>query len=235
MTRVIIACAGGPGKWGNYLGVPRHLAPMDGEPLLHRTVRQLLAYPVDIHVTAPEPERYLIPGTSLHVVTRPAPNEYVSSRHLWCRDGRTVLLLGDVYFTDDAIATILGYDGPLWRLFGRAGPSAVTGSPWGEVFGSSWLPRHHAMLDEHLQQVALAFAYGHSRRFTAWEVLRSVQRTPLNQHMVNPTWFGEIDDATDDLDTPADFDRHPAATRGRPLAAHLTVTAEAEVIKGGRR
>jgi hypothetical protein len=213
-TRVIIACAGPDRKWGNHLGVPRHLAPMDGEPLLHRTVRQVSRYPVDIHVTAPAQEHYLVPGTSLHVVTRPAPNEYVSSRPLWNTAGRTVLLLGDVYFTDEAIEAILGYEGKLWRLFGRYGPSKVSSTPWGEVFGSSWLPQDHGMLDQHLQQVALAFAWGQSRRFTAWEVLRSVQRTPLNEHVVNPVWFGEIDDATDDLDTPAEYEQHPAATPG---------------------
>ena len=28
-------------RWGNYLGVPKHLAPVDGVPILYRTVRLL--------------------------------------------------------------------------------------------------------------------------------------------------------------------------------------------------
>lgn len=211
--RVLIACAGPDAKWNNHLGVPRHLVPVDGELLLHRTVRQASAYATDVRVTSPDDDRYILPGTTRHVVRGRHVNEYASSRHLWCPGYRTVLLYGDVYYTDAAMATICGHDGPLWRMFGRAGPSAITGTPWGEVFGGSWLPRHHAMLDEHMHKAALAYACGHARRTTAWELLRSVQHTPLTVHMVDPRWFHEINDETDDFDTPEDYTRHPAARR----------------------
>lgn len=212
-VRVLIACAGPDAKWGNYLGVPRHLVPVDGEPLLHRTVRQVSVYSTDIRITSPDDERYVLPGTTRHVIRGQHVNEYASSRHLWSQAGRTVLLYGDVYYTDTAMATICKYDGPLWRMFGRMGPSALTGTPWGEVFAGSWLPRHHGMLDQNMHKVTLAFAVGHARRCTAWELLRSIQLTPLNAHIVDPRWFCEIDDETDDFDTPYDYMRHPAARR----------------------
>jgi hypothetical protein len=214
-VRVIIACAGSGAKWGNHTGVPRHLVLVDGEPLLHRTVRQAAAYSADVRITSPDDGRYVLPGTVRHVIHGQHLNEYASSRHLWSGVGRTVLLYGDVYYTDEAMAAVCGYDGRLWRMFGRAGPSVLTGTPWGEVFAGSWLPSHHGMLDQHMHLVALAYASGHIRRFTAWELLRSVQRTSLREHVVDPVWFGEIDDLTDDFDVPADYDRHPAAGRTR--------------------
>jgi hypothetical protein len=214
LVRIVIACAGSGAKWGNYLDVPRHLAPVDGEPLLHRTTRQALTVSHDVHIASLDDDRYLLPGTTRHVIRGQHVNEYASTRHLWSTYGRTLLLYGDVYYTDAAMTTIGGFDGPLWRMFGRAGPSSITGSRWGEIFAGSWLPRHHGMLDDHMHKVALAYAAGYSRRFTAWELLRSIQRTPLNEHMVNPTWFTDVDDETDDFDTPGDYDRHPA-TAGR--------------------
>lgn len=210
--KVLIACAGPDIKWRNHLGVPRHLAPVDGEPLLHRTVRQALAVSPDVHIAAPDDERYILPGTTRHVIRGMHVNEYASTRHLWSDAGRTVLLYGDTYYTDAAVDIIVGHQGPLWRMFGRYGPSALTGSPWGEVFAASWLPRSHDLLDTHLHKVMLAYAWGYVTRFTAWELLRSIQRTPLDVHTVDPTWFTEIDDATDDFDFPADYDRHPRAT-----------------------
>ena len=39
--RIVILCAGDATRWGGYLGLPKHLVPIHGEPLLHRTVRLL--------------------------------------------------------------------------------------------------------------------------------------------------------------------------------------------------
>lgn len=210
--RVIIACAGSSAKWGNHLGVPRHLAPMAGEPLLHRTVRQALAVSDDVHVTSQDDGRYALPGVTHHVVTAPAPNELVSTQWLWARTGRTVLLLGDTFYTDEAIGTIAGFTPRRWQMFGRSGPSTLTGSPWGEIFGYSWWSQQAPMLLDNLKWVWFACHLGIAHRFLGWEVLRSIQGTPLNEHTVDPAWFTEINDLTDDLDFPRDYDRHPAAT-----------------------
>lgn len=210
--RIIIACAGSSAKWGGHLGVPRHLVPMGGEPLLHRTARQALAVSDDVHVTSAGDERYALPGVTHHAVTTPAPNELVSTIPFWSRDDRTVLLLGDTYYTDDAMRIIAGFALRRWQLFGRYGPSELTGSPWGEIFAYSWWPQQRQTLLEHLERVRLAHAVGIARRFIGWEVLRSIQQTPLNEHVVKPFWFTEIDDLTDDIDDPREYAAHPAAT-----------------------
>lgn len=206
--RIIIACAGPQTKWGGHLGVPSHLVPVNSEPLLHRTVRQALRFTGDVIVTAPPgDERYAVPGAGLRP-TAPAANEYAASRPLWADDGRTVLLLGDVYFTDAAIQTIASWGRRRYRCFGRRGPSRITGTPWGEIFAASWWPDQHALLDEHLA------AIGDSSK-AGWRLLRLMQGTPVNRHVVRATWFTTIDDLTDDVDFAADYERHPMMGRAR--------------------
>lgn len=210
--RVIIACAGGQGKWGNHLGVPSHLVPVHGQPLLHRTVGQALALTGDVHVTAPDDDRYQVPGATLHVRTTQHPSEYQSTRDLWSDDGRTVLLYGDTYFTDRAIGKIAGYAEHRFRAFARAGRSKVTGCRWGEFFAASWWPEHHRMLDDHLA-VAMRARQAGNNRPVCWVLLRSIQGSDLGKHWCDPGWFTSIDDETEDFDTPLDYHRHPVVRR----------------------
>lgn len=208
MTRFIIACNGDATRWGNHLGVPKHLAPVGDEPLLYRTVRQASAHG-DVHVVAPAGDlRYEAPGATLHTPGR-ATSEYASTRALWSTEDRTVLLLGDVYFTDAAMAAIGGRDGRRYWCFGRHGKSRHTGKPYGEIFAVSWWPGQIGIIDQHLAHCQGLLDTGQSNRPIGWLLLRSIQHTPLNKHLVSRPWFVEIDDMTDDLDHPADYDRHP--------------------------
>jgi hypothetical protein len=219
-VRIVIAAAGGPGKWDGYLGIPKHLAPLTvhgGEPLLHRTVRQALAVTADVHLTSPDDDRYEVPGVIRHVRGSEAPSEYAATRDLWNSKGRTVLLLGDVYFTDGAMATIARFAARRYRCFGRYRASRITGTPYGEIFAVSWWPEQHAQMDAYLRLVHRTRASGAVTRPPGWMLLRAWQRTPLGKHRVSPRWFEEIDDLTDDFDRPADYERHPITkTGGKP-------------------
>lgn len=42
--RVLILCAGDGERWGEYLGVPKQLAPIRGVPLLLRTAGQVVSH-----------------------------------------------------------------------------------------------------------------------------------------------------------------------------------------------
>jgi len=215
-VRVIIAAAGGQSKWGGYLGVPSHLAPVDGRPLLARTVAQALKLTADVHVTTPPDERYtaaVCEGAVQHVLAGPGISEYDSTRDLWSPNERTVLLYGDVYFTAAALQKIAGFNHPRYQCFGRAGRSRYTGCRYGEVFAASWWPAHHPLMDEHLARVADLRARGEITRPTAWMLLRCWQGTPLNRHRVDRHWFSEINDLTEDFDYPADYQRHPIVRR----------------------
>lgn len=214
---MIIACAGDQSKWNGHLGVPSHLVPVpvgaggSTEPLLRRTVRQALTLTEDVWVTGPPDERYDIPGASRHWPGE-HPNEYASSRVLWDDEERTVLLLGDVYFTDAAITTIARHTEQAYRVFGRRGASRITGTPYGEIFAASWWPEQHLELDRHLARIGDMTKAG-------WRLLRAMQGTPLDRHIVKRgRFFTQIDDLTDDIDFPDDYARHPAfgGSNGHP-------------------
>ncbi|WP_129307993.1 hypothetical protein [Streptomyces sp. L2] len=217
--RVIIACAGSQTKWGNHLGVPSHLVPLrahHGVPLLYRTVGQARELTGDVHLTCPAGDvRYKLPGVTVHEQDGGAPSEYAATRDLWNPRGRTVLLLGDVYFTDRAMDTIGGFRPQTYRVFGRPYGSRITGTPYGEIFAASWWPAQHARMDKRLAHVHELRAAGIVTRPPGWMLLRSWQQTRIDQHIVTGDWFTPINDLTDDFDTPRDFARHPV-TREAP-------------------
>lgn len=212
--RVLIACAGRSPKWQG--DRPPHLAVVDGLPLLERTVGQVRRWTDDVHVTAPPGDfRYRASGATVHGRSPDLPSEYASTRDLWSDTARTVLLLGDVYWTDAAINRVLSCADPDFRVFGRYGPSKITGTPYGEIFAASFWPDQHIDLDRHLHVVHLARAQGTVTRPPGWMLLRSWQGTPLGKHVVRRPPFCDIDDETDDLDRPEDLQRHPAFRGGR--------------------
>lgn len=210
--RVIIACAGRSPKW-EHPSVPPHLWPVDRKPLLHRTVEQVRRFTDDVHVTSGDDHRYKIPGTTHHVRSADEPSEYASTRGLWNPAGRTVLCLGDVYFTDQAMARIMSERADDLRVFGRFGPSRITGTPYGEIFAAAWTSRQHAALDRHLDVVHRTRATMPAPRPPGWMLLRSWLGLPLRKHRVRaPTWV-QLDDLTDDIDRPDDLARHPVFRR----------------------
>lgn len=215
--RIIIAASGPQTKWGGHLGVPSHLAPVDGRPLLARTVAQALTYTRDVRVTVPPGDtRYVdaASGARAHERSTEHPSEYAATRDLWHPGERTVLLLGDVYFTDDALDTITRFDDRQdYQVFGRRGASKITGTPYGEIFAVSWWPQQHRYMDRYLATVHQARASGRVARPPGWMLLRAWQGSRLDQHRVMPRYFTEIHDATDDFDFPADYDQHPAIRR----------------------
>ncbi|MFI0576144.1 hypothetical protein [Streptomyces tendae] len=222
--RVVVAAAGPQTKWGGHLGVRSHFAPvrvfLDQEqpvlPLLERTLLALGAYTADVWVTAPPDAPGPYEGLArayrarVHTAGPEAGNELDASRPAWSDRDRTVLLLGDVYWTDAALAAVLGCGHPDVRVFGREAASETTGTPWGEIFALSWTDSTRMGL------LADAVRRAHTERpevRPGWLALRLLQGTPLGEHTVRAPWWVEINDATDDIDFPADYARHPA-TRG---------------------
>jgi hypothetical protein len=197
--------------------VPPHLLPVERHgTLLARTVAQAREWTDDVHITAPDDRRYKISGTTHHVRSPDEPSEYASTRALWNDHGKTCLMLGDVYFTDSAVGDIMSCSDRDFRVFGRFGPSKVTGCPYGEIFAASWYPAQHAALDRHLEVVHRTRAAGTVTRPPGWMLLRSWQGTPLGKHRVRPPeWVELAADLTDDVDTPLDYARHPVFGGGR--------------------
>jgi hypothetical protein len=224
--RILILCAGDATRWGDYLGVPKHLVQLLGEPILHRAVRLIneIRPDADVRVIAKDPfdGQYVVPGArTFKARLNPAnhgADKFLSSRHLWDDTGRTVILYGDCFFTRAGMTTILT-DAPFedgWRLFARFDGSSITGSIGGENFAHVIDPDAHEDYEASLHRIAALQTSGVITRCGGWEQYRSMhgvpddrvlewwdEHSPKNPRMGHVT---EIDDATEDIDFPADFD-----------------------------
>lgn len=220
--RLIIPCAGTQTRWGNYLGVPKYMAPVFGEPLLCRTVRQFreripgLSICVPLRrnlVTPPVGVNFLYPEQQLLGES----NRLLSSVPEWDPTGRTTIVFGDVYFTGAAVDTIVATETDAIQWFGRSGPSETTGHSCAEIFGVTFPARHAEQLIEASRYVQSVYrCRGQEDLVRAWTCLRHLEGQPLEhdtgridskklQH------FTEIDDMTDDFDYPNEYDSWLAA------------------------
>ena len=117
---------------------------VDGEPIIHRTVRLLRDAGVkDIYVVGRD-QTYKVPGSKLYVPTFTEAfhdaDKFLSSRDLWIQtEGKTLVIYGDVYFTEDAIQQIVHCRHIDWLLFARPFASRLTGKGFGECFAAQRL------------------------------------------------------------------------------------------------
>jgi len=217
-VRVVILAGSDPAvesaRWRNHMGVPRHLAPIDGEPILYHTVRQLDGH--DIYVVGPDDDRYRIPGTTLFIPTITPSNLWADpllhNRSLRDPDGRTVVLCGDTWFSDDGMSRILNYNEREWRFFCRFGASKMTGCLWGDIWGHSFWPEHVERHDDRLRYVMDLFTSKVISRNGFWEHYRAMAGATgrdVDCHR-NLGMVTEIDDWTEDFDFAEDYDKYIA-------------------------
>src|SRR3972149_2869907 len=110
MKNNIIIVAGGDGtRWNNYLGVKKHKVKIDGEELINRTCRLFNSSTII-------EEKYNETNTEV--------DKLLATKKYW--KDRTIILFGDVYFTEDAIKKILENQEHSLVFFERKGPSVLT-------------------------------------------------------------------------------------------------------------
>jgi len=82
-------------RWADYRGTPKHLIEVDGEPILHRTVRLLKQRVDTVWVVSQNNSAYHQHGANIYTIT-PAESDadkFYSSRDLW--SGHTLLVYGE--------------------------------------------------------------------------------------------------------------------------------------------
>lgn len=210
MIRVIIIAAGKETRWNKYKGISKHFIEIDGEPIIKRTVRLAKQYTDDIYVVGKD-KRYNIPDSKLFI---PKFNKYnydadkfLNSEELWNTEGRTVVLYGDVYFTDQAMKSIMEYEGREWKLFGRFEKSDITGTPYGECFAQSFYPEDIKKHKLALLYIADLKSRNKIIRCGGWEHYRVMSNNgEYGPRVKKDEYFFEIDDWTDDFDSPQDYE-----------------------------
>ena len=205
---MLILAAGSGTRWGDFRGAPKHVIDVEGEVLLSRIARQFLEHSEDVVVVAPPgDDRYKIPGTRLYVPDVFGGRElekFSSSLGEWSEDERTVLVYGDVYFTDEAVETIMNNSEP-WKYFCRSNPSKITGKGCKEIFAISFMPeKRQWMANAIMSIIDMTTTTG------GWSLFRLLTLGTSNVAVSDKKMFDtgnhvEIDDWTEDFDYPQDL------------------------------
>lgn len=216
--RALILCAGNATRWGDRHGdTPKQLVTLRGEPILHRTVRLIDAERFDVRVVVADSSEdvWKVPGAKRARAnldpTRAQADKLLSSEHLWSSTGRTVVLFGDVYFTDEAMHTITEDVSP-WCAFGRFGASDLTGCDHRELFGFAFDPEEHDRIRSAAERCVDLHRAGTLTEWSGgWEIYTAAAGGSDAEisagRFVNLGNIEHIDDWTDDFDAPVDWDR----------------------------
>jgi hypothetical protein len=220
-TRYVVLCAGSGERWDNHFGQPKHFAPLLGEPLLGRVVRQVrdrdASADIRIVVRDLDDDRYDLPGCQRVLADlRPElgnADKLVSSAAAWHKSGRTVVLLGDVFYTDAVMDRIVTHDSDDWTLFGRPTGSTISGKKWNENFALSFWSEHHDLIRESTARLVALHAEGKVGRLSHSTWFRAAVGVPddeVGTWDVDPMRFGHFevcDDWTEDMDSPEDWEK----------------------------
>lgn len=210
--------AGGGGtRWGNHMGIPKHIVPVDGERLLDGTVRKLREHGVmDVIVLGP----YDVPGarSELPRFTECDTDKFLSTCEHWHDSAQTLVLYGDVWFSNTALRELCR---PVdsFRFVGRRDPSTITGSPWGELFGVALSLPGHGRVAHSITTVRQALMNRRIPRGGGWELYRQCVGLSHAEHRT-PDHFVNVDDWTDDFDYPEDYDCWLARRASGRVTAH---------------
>lgn len=191
--RFVIMADGQGTRWNNYMGVPKHLALVDGEPVLGRTVRLLreAADNPEIIITSHDP-RYEFEGAVRH---EPENNIYEIDRfttELVCDD--MCFLYGDTIYDKDVLEDIAASDVKDILFYGN-GKSVVA-----VRIGDAGLFR------EHFDRVKNLFIEGEIEKCKGWQIYQSVTGQDLNEKPVIGEKFVRVDEHTTDINTPEEYE-----------------------------
>ncbi len=210
MTFTAIVLAAGEGKrWNNYTGVPKHLISIDGETLIERTVRQVQSYADKVYVVgSSSSSAYQLKNAELFISNQEyiplEIHKFTSSRGLWSE--QTLLLFGDVYYTDEAISIIAQETNDFMFLL-RSDASSFTQKTHGEIYAFAFNESAHAQLNQALDNLLNQQEVSHGGGWHLLKVLVGLNNKVHNKDYLTKGHFIEIDDWTEDFDYPHDLDR----------------------------
>lgn len=211
--KVYILANGEAIRWGNYRNCNKQLIPINGEPLLERTVRLLreenLSSKQIIICGA-----YKIKGSS-NILTTSKTKREVFEEISNLEQEPFIILYGDCYYTEAIIHDLLIRELKQYGEWFNISPNPNTGKKWAEgyahkIIDNKWFNNEIASLNEKVKNGELNYT---SDWFIHWWLLG--ERENLNRH---PVQFFDVEkdiywcDQTDDFDFPIDLEHFLNAT-----------------------
>lgn len=191
---------------------PKQLTVIHGEPLVKRTIRLLRENGVtDIVITATDPR-----FSYLGVPRLNHKNSFVTkdgvSRGYWldafypafAPDEKLTFLFGDVYYSENAIKTIVSYETDGNILFGNSVAKNEEHQNWGEPF--AYIVNDYKTFMRGVRAVKRLQDEGKTDRLPiVWELYRYLNGLDINRQEVLDETYVCIDDETMDIDDASDI------------------------------
>lgn len=188
--RYVIMCAGKGTRWNNYLGVPKQLIRINGESLIERTTRLLKENGINDYYITGEDNIFADYGKTI----KQSFNDCEVDRFEEVEDDEICYLYGDVYYTEECINQLVNTSTDNILFFGSDM----------EIFAIKI--KNKKLFFEHKNKVKKLFLNNEIGRCIGWEVYRSLNNIPFEEHIINEMYY-MINDLTDDIDYPEDYER----------------------------
>ena len=193
--KYVIMADGKGNRWSNYLGTPKHLASIEGEKIIARTVRLLnqIIDDDDSVVVTSHNKDYEFEGANRY---EPIDNQLEIDRftnELIARD--VCFLYGDTFYTEDALNRI--HEEPTEDVVFFGNHKSIVGvkikAP--DVF------RYH------IQKIKNMYIDGKIKVCKGWQVYASLTNQCCNREIEIKEKFVEIHDITTDINTPEEYEK----------------------------
>lgn len=191
--RFVIMADGKGTRWDNYMGIPKHLAKVNGEPILGRTVRllnEMTEGKAEVIVTSHD-ERYEFEGSRRH---EPLDNNLEIDRFTReLIEDDTCFLYGDTYYTEDALSAIINMEADDMLFFGNNKSIVAVKIKDAKLF------------EHHVQTVRDLYLAGKIERCVGWQVYQSVTGQDFTNKAVPAEKFIVLGNETTDFNTPEEY------------------------------
>lgn len=205
MAKYIIMCGGTYSQFET----PKQLALIKGERLVDRTIRLLRENDVtDIYISSNNPifDTCGVP----RLINEKNNWKYETNDNDYWLDAfypvtePVVYIWGDVYFTDEAIKTIVNYKTKRDVLFGTGIAKNKWHENWGEPF--AYIVNNYKAFFRGIEDVKKLYDKGRVKRQPiVWELYRYLHGLDINIQQITDDYVC-IDDGTIDIDHPLDIE-----------------------------
>ena len=184
-------CAGNGKRWNNYLGIPKHLVKINGETLIGRTTRLLKEKNINDYIITCNNNIYAEYGKTIEQTFNDCEIDRFEES---VANDEICYLYGDVYYSKNAIDTIINTQTKDILFFGSKY----------EIFAVKI--KDLGLFFEHKRKVKKLFLNNQIDRCIGWEIYRSLNNIPFNEHKITDRYIKIIDE-TDDIDFPEDYEK----------------------------
>ena len=190
--RFVIMADGKGIRWNNYLGIPKHLAEINGEPIISRTVRLLRDLTDGEIIVTSHDERYEFEGSRRH---EPLKNRLEIDRFTEeLIEDDICFLYGDTYYTESALKTIICTKTEDMIFFGNSKSIVAVKVTDSELF------RYH------LNRVKQLYISGKMQKCKGWQVYQSFVGQNFEERPRPGGKFVLLDETTTDINTPEEYE-----------------------------